>query len=602
MTEFHFLRPWWLIALLPALFLITVIWRHRMTRSSWQDVLDHRFLEKLWLDPPDRRSGLPVLLLGLGWLLAVLALAGPTWERQPEPVWQSHGSKILVLDLSSSMNAVDLAPSRLERARFKIKDILAKTNEERTGLVVFAGGPHVLTPLTEDSDTIINLLNAVSTDIIPVQGDVAATALKMAGNLLKQAGVARGNLVLLSDGFSDPAAVLAAAKQLRENGHRVSVLAVGTAQGAPVSDSNSGVFEMARLDTAPLRELARAGGGAFSMITADDTDLDRVLLRSYGPADVQEKPNRSIERWVEKGPWLLPLLVLLGVSGFRRGWLAALLVLGILPAAGQAFEWRDLWLRPDQQAARELNNGRAEEAARQFTDPAWRAMALHEAGDYQGAAESFAKSQGIEASYNRGNSLARSGQLAEAADAYREVLDEAPDHLDARANLALVEELLSQQKREKQQQQGGEREGKNGDDRQSSNRSKRETDRDGQRSESESQTHDVVARDSDDAKKSDAKREDDGEDKTDARSEMDQQMQDRPAENNQQELVDRTNPQYDGPQAHSPSLPSEGEDEIPLSESELALDQWLRQIPDDPSGLLRRKFLVEHLRRQQVEE
>ncbi len=181
MSEFHFLRPWWFLALLPVIGLLVALWRSRAGGSAWRAVLDPQLLERLWLEPPGRVSRLPLWLLGLGWLLAVLALAGPVWERQPEPVWQTQSSRILILDLSTSMNAADLAPSRLERARFKILDILARSREGRTGLVVFAGEPHTVAPLTDDGDTIVNLLSALSTEIVPVPGDAGAPALQLAG-------------------------------------------------------------------------------------------------------------------------------------------------------------------------------------------------------------------------------------------------------------------------------------------------------------------------------------------------------------------------------------------------------------------------------------
>ena len=189
MSEFHFLRPWWFLALLPVLLLLIGAWRGRSRGTVWRAVCDQALLDRLWLEPPGKVSRLPWLLAGLGWLLAVVALAGPAWERQPEPVWRSQAARVLVLDLSASMNAADPAPSRLERARFKIRDMLARADEGRIGLVVVAGEPHTVAPLTDDVDTVANLRDALATDIVPAAGDAAAPALALARALLEQAGV-----------------------------------------------------------------------------------------------------------------------------------------------------------------------------------------------------------------------------------------------------------------------------------------------------------------------------------------------------------------------------------------------------------------------------
>ncbi len=589
-----------------------------------------------------------------------------------------QASRVLILDLSASMDAADLAPSRLERARFKITDILARTREGRTGMVVFAGEPHIVTPLTEDGDTIANLLSALSTDIVPAAGDAGAPALRMAGDLLEKAGVNSGDLLLLTDGLSDPAAALGVAYSLRDQGHRLSVLGVGTAQGAPIPRSDGGFSGMARLNVTPLQELARTGDGAFSALTAGDGDLDRVLFEPQRSAPVREMEGSGVERWIEQGVWLLPLLVLLGATGFRRGWLAGIVVILVIPppvgawfshqpstAAAQrralsgvhsvgrldvvpttpappsvastshdaplnrlatnagektrlAFEWRDLWFRPDQQAANALEQGQPEAAARRFVNPAWRGMALYKAGDYPGAAQAFAESKGVDAGYNRGNALARAGQLEKAAGAYRQVLKQAPGHADAKANLALVEKLLQQQQ---QPQQDQSREGRQEEDAQQQQQSqsgegkeqqkpgdhgnqssgedekkespaemekgqgKADVDQ-GQDEEASQQQPDPGAGSEDQKKRSGREQEDSMES---ARRDVADQARSEGRSGEEEKRLGGLGSEQGGP-------PREAE---PLTEAELALDQWLRQIPEDPAGLLRRKFMLEHLRRKQ---
>ena len=597
MSEFHFLRPWWFLALLPVLLLLIGAWRGRSRGTVWRAVCDQALLDRLWLEPPGKVSRLPWLLAGLGWLLAVVALAGPAWERQPEPVWRSQAARVLVLDLSASMTAADPAPSRLERARFKIRDMLARADEGRIGLVVFAGEPHTVAPLTDDVDTVANLLDALATDIVPAAGDAAAPALALARALLEQAGVERGDVVLLSDGIADPAAALGVVGRWRDRGHRLSVLGIGTAQGAPLPGSAG---QMTRLNPAPLRELARAGGGAYSALSADDRDLNRVLLAPRDAAALRDMQGRGVERWVEHGAWLLPLLLLLGAAGFRRGWLAGVVVVMVLPPPVQAVQWRDLWARPDQQAAAELQRGQPEQAARRFNDPAWRGTALYQAGDYASAAQAFAAAGGVDAAYNRGNALARAGELETAAAAYRDVLEQHPDHADAKANLALIESLLQQPQQQQQQEQQSDPSQAGADD---GEQPQSQAGRGDEQEPDEGSGEASSAAQDKTGEGAEAEREPVAADAASPAAEPGTRAEAPPAQPTPQETDSAEAARRDvAGQAAPPQPGQRAADESPPSEADIALDQWLRQIPEDPAGLLRRKFMLEHLERQRNAE
>lgn len=604
MSEFHFLRPWWFLALVPALLLVLGLWRRRSTGTLWRTVCDRELLDKLWLEPPGKVSRLPLLILGLGWLVTVLALAGPVWERQPEPVWRSQASRVLILDLSASMNAPDPAPSRLERARFKIRDILASVHEGRTGLVVFAGEPHIVTPLTEDVDTVANLLDALATDIVPAAGDAVAPALQLAQALLEQAGVEQGDLLLLSDGVSDPAAALGKLNGLRDQGHRLSVLGIGTAQGAPLPGAQG---QMTRLNAAPLRELARAGGGLYSALTADDGDLNKVLLEPRGSESLREVAGSGVERWIEHGAWLLPLILVFGAAGFRRGWLAGVLVIAVMPPPADAVEWRDLWLRKNQQAAADMERGQPDRAARRFTDPAWRGTAHYEAGDYAAAAQAFAESEGVDAAYNRGNALARTGELEAAVAAYREVLEQAPEHDDAQANLALLESLMQEQ--QQQQQDQSQSNSENDEQQQSQSNQGNEPEQNGESGKESSPEQNEAGKDegsdqeknsagSEQASNDAASQAADSGARSNGQSAQPTSEQDDSEEAARRDVAGQIDPQESPDESQTSSLAQRDAEGTPPSEADIALDQWLRQIPEDPAGLLRRKFMLEHLKRQ----
>jgi Ca-activated chloride channel family protein len=344
-------------------------------------------------------------------------------------------------------------------------------------------------------------------------------------------------------------------RDLRKQGYRLSVLGIGTEQGGAMYQE--GVAEFVFFNAAPLQALARAGGGAYSLITPDDQDLSHLLpdIELTGAFDKVE--SSGIERWIERAVWLLPLILLLAASAFRRGWLMGFAVLLIIPPPAHAFGWQDLWQRSDQQAQKQLQQGDPQTAAEQFRSPDWRGMALYEIGDYSAAAQAFAKSDNV---YNQGNALAQAGELQQAIAAYQEVLQQNPGHKDARANLDLLEALLKQQPPQDDDSSPSEE----GDESSSS------------------------------------------EDKSD-------EMSDNPEDSAQQDEAESSDENLDQQQTEpSPADQDEGDEQpdaleadraddnhdLP-SEEDIALEQWLRQIPEDPSGLLRRKFMLEHLQRKE---
>lgn len=593
MNEFHFLRPLWFLALIPVIWLLILLWRRQSAGEAWRKVIDRQLLSGLWLEKPGRSARLPLLILAAGWVLTICALAGPVWERQPEAVWQAQLSRILILDLSPSMDARDLIPSRLERARFKVMDILERSREGRTGMVVFAGEPHIVTPLTEDIRTIQNLVTALRTDIMPVSGDYAAPALQMAMELLNLRGIRAGELLLITDGIEDPAAALSQARELHAQGHTLSVLGIGTELGGAIV--RDGITEVIRFDPAPLQELARAGGGTFSRQTTDDRDLNRLLSEASPAGDFEQMSDGAggIERWVESGVWLLPVIVLLAAVSFRRGWLLGYALFFVAPPPGHAFGWQDLWLRADQQAYRYLQEGDPQAAAQQFRDPNWRGTALYEAGEFEAAAKAFAESDDPEALYNRGNALARAGEIERAMKAYRDVLQENPAHDDAQANLELLEKLLQDQELddepahqndESEQDEKKEDKKENGDEHNEESGSENDSEQNNMTpSEDEAQIDNNQADgDSSESHVDDSRRES-------------QPIDPQQSDNDDQYPEDQQVTQPDA------SIHDDRNDENePLSsEEELALEQWLRQIPEDPAGLLRRKFMLEHHQRKQ---
>ncbi len=331
-SDFHFLRPWWFLALIPLIWLgVRLVQRARSADSAWRQVVDPALQgQLLQTEEQQHRSGLPLVGIALAWLLGVVALAGPVWERQKTPVYRTVTQRVLVLDLSLSMNARDIRPSRIERARQKLNDILDESAEAQIALVVFSAVPYVVTPLTDDVETVRSMLSALSTSLVPAQGSRPSLALLEAHKLLESANSRDGSIWLLTDSTPEPEASEVAVARIVESGYRLSVLGFGTAQGAPIPDGaggfvkdRSGNIVVPNLAEFGLQQLARAGGGVYSRVTTDSDDIERLLGGFALPGELADSESQQLgEIWHERGPWLLLALLPLTALGFRRGWLS----------------------------------------------------------------------------------------------------------------------------------------------------------------------------------------------------------------------------------------------------------------------------------------
>ncbi|MGH8222510.1 MAG: VWA domain-containing protein, partial [Woeseiaceae bacterium] len=526
-------------------------------------------------------TGSKLLLLLLGGVIALLAMAGPSWHRVEQPVFRSEQALVIALDLSRSMDAQDLSPSRLMRARLKILDILERRKSGQTALVVYSANAFTVTPLTTDADTVGALVNSLSTDIMPSRGSYPAAAIDKARQLLEQAGAGHGEVLLITDGGASPAAERAAA-ELRDAGYSLSVLGVGTPQGAPIPKvgggfvtDRAGNIAVPRLESEGLRSLASAGGGRFAALSTDDRDIDALLSDDPTGASASDE-SMATDQWQEEGPWLLLILVPLAALAFRRG-LVLLLLLAVLPLPepAQAFGWEDLWRNRDQQGQRRLEEGDPAEAAALFRDPSWAAVASYRAGDYATSAAGFAEREDADSLYNLGNALARHGRFESAIDAYEQALEIDPALEDAAYNRDLLKELEQQQDAQGDQQ-GDRQSQEDGGAQQSEGESRSE-----QRGEegsagnagSESQDGESSVRDAE------------------ATDQEDLEAIQRELERTAQEAGQ----QAEGESEQSTSQ-AEAEQMRRMQEQQQAMEQWLRRIPNDPGGLLRRKFQYQYQR------
>ncbi|MDD0983304.1 tetratricopeptide repeat protein [Pseudomonas shahriarae] len=568
----HWFRPWWLL-LLPVLgWLLWQLWHRQKRAGRWQMILPPAFHAALLSGGNGRESKSPWLLLGLAWLLAVLALLGPGWQRVEQISQKPADPLVVVLELTPEMLATDSPPNRLEQARRKLVDLLQARSDAQTAIVVYAGSAHTLVPLSDDLATSRNLLEALRPSIMPEAGHRADLAVEKALGLLKHGGLGQGRLLLIGSSLS---------KQERQGirlplqgqAPSLSILGIGSREGTPVTQESGeflkdeqGAILIPRLDSPTLKAFASEMGGRYRQARLDDKDL-RGLGLLDGPQNLRDDGQRlQLDTWADQGYWLLLPLLLLAACAGRRGWLFCLpLLLLAAPQPSYAFSFDDLWLRPDQQGQYLLKHKRPAEAAEHFENPQWQGVALYEAGNYAEAARRFAEGSDAYSHYNRGNALARTGELEAAIDAYEQALEAQPDLQPALKNKALVESLLLEEREpeppapEKNEDDESTQPGQTaqpGDSGQQANGGEQSPQGAGQAGTADTQTGTPPV-----------------------------------AGNNEvpgSELGDE--------QTTTPPLrPTESNlDE----EHRQALEQWLRQIPDNPGELLRRKFWYEQQQHQ----
>jgi len=326
--QFHFIRPYWLLACLPLLALATLLVRSVGRGNRWHGVVEPQLLEHLLDRHRGSGSRWAAVAVGCVWLLTVISLAGPSWERQLSSVYRAADERVLVVDVSKSMDATDIKPTRLERARQKLTDILQKSSDTQTALLVFAAVPYVVSPLTDDAQTISSMVASLQTSIVPAQGSQLEPALSRALELLQGAGSKQGSIWLLTDS-PVTAGSLAQAQRIATAGYDLSVLGFGTREGAPIREEaggfvkdSSGNIVVAKLDPESLRSLAAAGGGVYASAQTTDSDIERLFGSHRAVLHAREtEQQRQTEVWRDRGPWLVLLLLPFAALFFRRGWL-----------------------------------------------------------------------------------------------------------------------------------------------------------------------------------------------------------------------------------------------------------------------------------------
>jgi Ca-activated chloride channel homolog len=603
-AEFHFIRPYLLLALLPYAILLVMLVRSKLSHGNWAAVCDEALLPYLLQDKAVAQSRWPLVMGSVAALLAIIALAGPTWERLPTPVFRNDSALVIVLDLSRSMDAADIKPSRLIMARYKIADILKQRKDGQTALVVYAGDAFTVTPLTNDTDTIDNQLSALTTGIMPSDGNNTARALEKAEALFKQAGLQKGQILLITDGGNMDNA-LSKVKSL--DAYQLLVLGIGTSSGAPIALETGGFLKddqggivVDKLDVKGLEKLAQAGDGAYQPLTTDDADIQAlfstIALQSAEKGEKNE--NLLLDQWRDIGPYLLLLVLPLAALSFRKGLLSlAFLLLLPFPKNSYALDmdkgWQDLWKTKDQQAQEAYNNQQYGKAAELFENPDWKAAAHYKSGAFDKAMENLKNNTSADSLYNQGNALAQSGQLKEALDAYKQALKLNPNDDDTKYNKDLIEKELEKQKQEQKQDQ------QNKDDKQDAkDKKEQQQNKDGDKSDKseQDQSQENKEEQTENDKKPEQKSEQSQESTEQQPEKKEAEKQDNQQETAKPEQAEKTDEQKD---KSKPEAASAQPLDTLSKEEQQAHEQWLKRIPDDPAGLLKRKFKYQYDQQRQ---
>lgn len=623
LTDFHFLRPGWLLALLPLALLLWALRSTQLHGRGWQQAIAPELLQHLLETRPTTKSSRWWLtLLAIGWLLASLAMAGPAWKKLPQPVQQQQDALILVLDLSVSMYAQDVKPSRITQARRKLLDILKQRREGLTGMIVYSGDAHVVAPLTDDAATVASLVPALEPGIMPSYGSNLSAAMARVLSMMEDSGVSKARVLIISDEIL-PEQARRSLDLLSGKAVELAVLGIGSEAGAPIPTAkgaylkdNNGAIVVAQRNRQAMQQFAADAGGRYRDAQLDDSDFEYLLaensLLSAGAGQDRRQLQREFDTWQDEGFWLVLPLLPLALLAFRRGWLFMLLFLCFsLPAErSMALDWQHLWQTPDQQGASAFQAKDYSGAAQQFSDPAWQGAAHYRAGDYAQAAEAFRQVEGAEGRYNLGNALAKGGNIDAAIAAYQEALEIDPNHSDARTNKERLEALKKQQQQQEQKQQQQQDQNSDQQDKQDSQQqdSQSSGDQSGNDAQNQQQGGDNDQQKDTDGQNSTDRQQQAGnseqnpaqkpQSKTDAEQQADAGNEQRQEE--KQQAASASEQQQADEQQNDIQQGDARQTEQPLSsEEQQAIEQWLRRIPDDPGGLLRRKFEYQYRENQQ---
>ena len=631
----HFLRPWWFLALLPIGWIIWRAWQVNRKQGAWHEVIDPKFRTLLLGEnassEPTLNEKIGYIGLAVAWCLAILALSGPWVKSIDVPAQKSQQGVVIVLDLSLSMLADDLAPNRLSRVKYKLTDLLKQHPEYATGMVAYAGSAHTISPISEDNQTLLNLLPSLSPVMMPNYGANPLLGFEQAAKLLKGSNITQGHILWVTDDIESQEIDLIA-DWVSSHSVSMTVMTVGTNAGGVVQIPNYGLLKdsnnkliMPKLPLQRFKQLSQKSNIKWVTLVPGEDSVVELLPPELASTEAQidSEVQKEVNHPLDIGSYFLFLLIPLVAFIFRRGILLSFMVVLILPAAlltpqpsyaeDGLPDFLAIFKSQDQQGyqAWEAENYQAAEAL--FENPQWRASALYRQGRYAEAAKLFALDKSAKGQYNLGNALTLSGDLKGAKDAYEKALQLDPNFKDAQTNLSVIKNLLAQQPE-------NDSDAKDNQNNSQNKNQENKTDNSKQKSDSAQENSGPNSSSSADSNQSNSEQ-DNGKppssqpSATENQNGLDSENGNASNDSNQQDIAEGNQPGSAGSPENgdpnsdknvAPSKLSDGNEQNTdnsqshsgyetlqkpkLSEEEQAKQNWLKQIPDQPGLFLKRKF------------
>jgi Ca-activated chloride channel family protein len=435
--KFHFLRTeyWWVGIL------VLIIWLFGMlffTESNrWKKHIATHLQPFVIQKGTTWKSRLIHISVLIMFAFGLLGFFGPTWNQVKTPAKKVTSQMVIALDLSQSMLAQDISPSRLERAKFKIFDLLEANPIAESNLLVFAGSTHTAVPFTTDYKLITDQLDGLKPSMMPVKG-TGLNARFHTLDTLFSTNQAPGKVLLVTDDLADLPLQLISAFVL-ENNVQLYVYPFATAQGSVIPNTK----ELSQLDVQKREALAGMDNVEVLEITIDNSDVADLAKAVSMDIVFEDKTEEENEEWQDNGIWLVFPLAFLFLFSFRKGWALNMIVIVFSLSSCSStednrkpeFTFQDLWFTQDYQAQKEFDSENYLEAAQQFTDPLHKGVAYFKAGDFLSAETAFAQDSSTTGLYNLGLTYAKLGKLEEAKIVFEMVLDRDPNNTNAANNL-----------------------------------------------------------------------------------------------------------------------------------------------------------------------
>jgi Ca-activated chloride channel family protein len=434
-AQFHWLRPLWLWTFIPVLMVAFLVILSFKEKNKWQKVIAPAL--RPFMITKEKRTAItfPLLSYILIMSIGILALAGPTWSKQEVPGAKSEAVLMIALDASLSMMTEDIQPNRLERAKYKINDLLDANPGSKVSLYAYSGTAHTVVPMCTDYKLVKHHLESIFPGIMPVPGSNLLHLVQLADSSLTKIK-APSTLLIVSDIIKQQD--IAALTTFVDNSpHRIEILAMATSQGGqipsnkwkhPLKDELSNIV-ISKLDTDVLFELQKHPKINVNTLTLDNSDVEIMAKKIRNNLSYQEDDVSSEEQWKDMGFLLVILLVIIVPFWFRRGWMVNYVILAfIFSSCSEVSNWNDLWYTKDFQGQQLYEKNNFESAGNTYQSPIHQGVAYYKAGNYDAAAQAFAQDSSSNSLYNLGLSYAKMGMYNEALEAIQLASDIEPEN------------------------------------------------------------------------------------------------------------------------------------------------------------------------------